>query len=207
MPVYNEIPRKNAAAYTYMLQKLLPRGPAWTRRKDSVLTKVLAASAEELARLDELAHLLLKEVNPLSSFNAISDFERILGLPDECFDSSGGLQERREAVLYKLNDTGRNDIAYYQEQAAKLGYDVQIKNFLPFVCGKAICGDSKTASLGPPEVRYWLKIILEAAKVTYFRCGESMLPAQLGKYGGPADIACLIQRDKQAHILITVESA
>jgi hypothetical protein len=49
-----------AADYREQLAGLLPHGPAWPRIDSSWLQKVLAASAEELARIDARADDLVK---------------------------------------------------------------------------------------------------------------------------------------------------
>ena len=43
---------RTPAAYRAQLQALLPLGDAWPRRPDAVLTRLLAAWAEEFARID-----------------------------------------------------------------------------------------------------------------------------------------------------------
>mgnify|MGYP000979212013 FL=1 len=75
---------RKAPDYLAMLQALLPRGAAWVREPDAVLTRLLAASAEELARLDSMAWRLLDETNPQTAIDSLEDWERLLGLPDEC---------------------------------------------------------------------------------------------------------------------------
>ena len=104
---------RSAADYLRMLQHLLPQGQAWTRAPGAVLTAVLQASADELERLDMAMRLLLMEILPTSAIAGLEDWERVLGLPDACLPAGTTLQERRSAVLAKLHDEGRQDLAYW----------------------------------------------------------------------------------------------
>ena len=115
---------RSAADYLRMLQHLLPQGQAWTRAPGAVLTAVLQASADELERLDMAMRLLLMEILPTSAIAGLEDWERVLGLPDACLPAGTTLQERRSAVLAKLRDEGRQDLAYWYGVADSLEYDV-----------------------------------------------------------------------------------
>jgi len=199
-----------------MLQALLPRGLAWTRAPDAVLTRLLRAVAEEPVRVDAAARLLPEEVNPVSAVSALEDWERVLGLPDACLQSGSTLQERRAAVLAKLGDTGRQDLAYWYELAATLGYKVEIREKTPFQCGKSQCGDPygadanlpqlekrQTDMLGPAEIRYWWEVRVYGLPVIYFQCGASATPDSLGKRVIASSLECVMLRDKEAHTLLT----
>lgn len=141
---------RSAADYLRMLQHLLPQGPAWTRAPGAVLTAVLRASADELERLDMAMHLLLMEILPTSAIAGLEDWERVLGLPDDCLPAGSTLQERRSAVLAKLRDEGRQDLAYWYGVADSLGYDVTIEEHWPFCCGIHQCADP--SGLTPEEI-------------------------------------------------------
>ena len=91
-----------AEAYLGQLQALLPQGRAWTRRPDAVLTRLLAAEADELADVDLAATQLLDEIRPDTTFDMLSDWERVVGLPDACSDPDAGIFQRRAAVLERL---------------------------------------------------------------------------------------------------------
>ena len=123
---------RSAADYLRMLQHLLPQGQAWTRAPGAVLTAVLQASADELERLDMAMRLLLMEILPTSAIAGLEDWERVLGLPDACLPAGTTLQERRSAVLAKLRDEGRQDLAYWYGVADSLEYDVTIEEHWPF---------------------------------------------------------------------------
>lgn len=213
------VPRKrDAAAYAAMIIQLVPRGAAWSRFPASRIYRLLAGSAEEAARVEESGFRLIDEANPLTSMNGISDWERVLGLPDTCLPSGTTLQERRQAVLAKLADIGRQDLDYWYELAALLGYDVEIKRKTPFQCGKSQCGDPygvdaeagvpvrerrQTDMLAPGEIRYWWEVIVHGLPIIWFECGVSAPPDALGKRVTAHNLECVMQRDKEAHTLLT----
>lgn len=194
-------PRRTAADYLAMLQHLLPQGRAWTRALGGRLTGLLLACGDELGRVDGSGHLLMDEANPLTTLAALEDWERVLGLPDACTPAGSSLQERRAMVIARLNDLGRQDIAYYRELAASLGYDVDIEEFSPFICGVSECGGPDM--LGPEETRYWWNITVYGPRLTYFRCGESAPYERLGDWRAAEDLECIVRRDHLAHDLVT----
>ena len=219
-------PNRTAVDYLEMLQGLLPRGLAWTRAIGSNLHGTLFASAEELARIDGMTHLLISEANPLSTINGLEDWERVLGLPDACNPAGSTIQERRDAVIAKLRDIGRQDLAYWYELADTLGFAVSIEEHWPFVCGWHQCGDPQggwteesgmsieqweqqvgypIGRLGPEEIRYWWNVIVHGDRLVLFRCGESVNPELLMGWSPATVLECLMQRDKEAHTLLTFE--
>ena len=221
-----EMPPRGGADYLAMLQALLPRGLAWSHALDANLSKLLRAAAEELARLDAAARLLLDEINPLTAFAALEDWERLLGLPDRCLLAGDTFQERRAAALAKLNDTGRQDLAYWYELAATLGYAVTIEEHWPFCCAWHQCGDPQggwTAEsgisverweqdvgypigrCGPEAMRYWLNVIVHGDRLLLFRCGESLCPELIMDWRGAENLECLMRRDRPAHTILTFE--
>jgi uncharacterized protein YmfQ (DUF2313 family) len=223
-----ELPVRTSGDYLGMLQALLPRGLAWTRALGALLARTLHATADELARVDAYARLLPDEVNPASTWGALEDWERVLGLPDECLPSGPTIAERREAVLAKLRDTGRQDLAYWYELAATLGWTVTICEHWPFECGIHLCGDprggypGRAASgmspdrweqeyaypigrLGPPEIRYWWHVVIHGQKLRWFRCSENVCPERLLDWDIATVLECLMRRDKLAHTLLTFE--
>ncbi|MDR2051150.1 MAG: DUF2313 domain-containing protein [Deltaproteobacteria bacterium] len=221
-----ELPMRVARDYIALLQSLLPLGLAWTRAPGANLTRVLGASAEELARVDLVARLLPDEVNPGATLGALEDWERVLDLPDKCLPAGSSFQERKEAVLAKLRDTGRQDMASLYENAETLGYSVTIEEHWPFICAWHECGDPQggwteesgmslerweqdegypIGRCGPEEIRYWLNVIVHGDRLILFRCAESLCPEPLLDWRGAEALECVIRREKEAHILLTFE--
>lgn len=210
-------PARGSDQYLSMLLALLPRGLAWTRALGSRLVAFLHASAEELARVDAAAHYLLDEIHPLTAIAALEDWERVLGLPDECLPAGDSLQERRAAVLARLRDEGRQDLAYWYELAETLGYEVAIEEHWPFVCGIHECGDPSGLSpreaqdhgeigyLGTEDIRLWWNVIVYGDRLILFRCGESLCPERLLDWSPATTLECVMRRDGEAHLLLTFD--
>lgn len=208
---------RGATAYLEALLSLLPRGYAWSRVPGSRLGALLHASAEELARIDATARLLIDEINPLTTINGLEDWERVLGLPDACLPAGTSLQERRSAVLAKLRDEGRQDIAYWYEVAESLGYDVTIEEHWPFICGVHECGDPSGLTereaqehreigyLGTENIRYWWNVVVHGERLLLFRCGESLCPERLTDWREATSLECVMQRDKLAHTVLSFD--
>jgi len=60
--------------YLHQLQALLPSGPAWPRDRDAVLTQLLAAFAEEFARIDARTAQLIEEADPRATYDLLADW-------------------------------------------------------------------------------------------------------------------------------------
>ena len=190
-------PKKHTAEdYATMLQHLLPRGIAWLRAAPTHLCRLLGGNAEELARVEAASYKLYDEVNPLSTVNGLTDWERVLALPDECQHGATTMQERRQAVIAKLTDVGRQDKAYYEHLAASMGYVVTITEFRPFVCGRSRCGDRLYYS---GAVRTMWRVAVHGKRLTYFRTGMSRCGDRLLKVNRATDLECMMHKQKEAH--------
>jgi hypothetical protein len=86
-----------AEAFARMFKALLPPGKLWRHDSDSVLSKVLLASADELERVDQRARDLIEESDPRTATELLPDYERELGLVAE-----GTVEQRRARVVALL---------------------------------------------------------------------------------------------------------
>ena len=121
--------------YLHQLQALLPHGPAWPRDDTAALTRLLAALATELARVDGRAIQLVEEADPRTVAELFADWERVTGLPDACAVAFGGdqsMSQRRAALVGRLTTMGGQSSAYYVGLAAALGYAITISEFSEF---------------------------------------------------------------------------
>lgn len=112
----------SAEQYRAQLQALLPPGAAWTREPGSVLSQFLLALADELARVDLRADDLIAEVDPRTTFEMLSDWERVFGLPAPCVPAGQTTTERRNALVAKVTAVGGQSRAYFLAIANALGY-------------------------------------------------------------------------------------
>ena len=125
------------------------------------------------------------------------------------------LQERRSAVLAKLRDEGRQDLAYWYGVADSLEYDVTIEEHWPFCCGIHQCADPSGLTpeeiqahpeigyLAVLEIRWWWNVIVHGDRLLRFRCGESLCGELLMDWRAAASLECVMLRDKLAHTLLT----
>mgnify|MGYP003582980059 CR=1 FL=1 len=106
----------SVADYEKLVDDLTPDGPAW------VDNTVRATWAEEYARLDVRIWALIEEVDPRTATELLADWERVLGLPDECMASLPlTIADRRMLAWQKLTEIGGQSRAYFIALAAKFG--------------------------------------------------------------------------------------
>jgi uncharacterized protein YmfQ (DUF2313 family) len=127
--------------YTEQALALLPNGPAWSKGPKSVLYKVLSALGDGFLVMHRRVGDLLREMAPISTVELLPDWERVLGLPDDCAPGPVTVNERRGAVLQRLRAMGGQSRAYFVEAARALGFDILIEEFRPFQIGTGRAGD------------------------------------------------------------------
>ena len=123
--------------YASMLGALLPSGAAWPRDPQSNLSRLLSSWADEYTRESGRVDDLLAEFLPGGANEMLSDWERVLGLPDECCSVGAPvtMSQRRTRVAEKLIGRGGQSKAYFIGLAARLGYtDVTISEFRQLTC-------------------------------------------------------------------------
>ncbi|WP_374342556.1 YmfQ family protein [Azonexus sp.] len=118
-----------ASDYLHQLQALLPPGAAWPTDSDATLTRLLAALAEEFARVDIRAEQLVDEALPEVTNELFSDWERVAGLPDACAGDILTSAQRRASLIARLTAVGGQSRAYYTDVADALGYEITIDEF------------------------------------------------------------------------------
>lgn len=82
------------SAYARMLAALLPPGGLWRLIGESVLSRVLAASADELARVHARVEDLLDESDPETAVELLPEYERELKL-----EQASTIEERRARIV------------------------------------------------------------------------------------------------------------
>jgi uncharacterized protein YmfQ (DUF2313 family) len=117
--------------YIEQLKQLLPPGSAYSRDPGAVSEAVLGAIADELVAVHNRAQDVIDESDPRTTEELITDWERVLGLPD-CVDLEETLEGRRNAVVGKLVAIGGQSRQYFIDIAAAVGYEITIDEFGPF---------------------------------------------------------------------------
>lgn len=109
-------------AYARQLKQLLPPGLLWQLEEGSWLSRLLAAIAEELARVDARGDDLVEEWDPATADETIADWERVLGLPEFGAELAATLADRQVAAAAKYAARGGQTPAYFVELAARAGF-------------------------------------------------------------------------------------
>ncbi|EGJ50260.1 YmfQ family protein [Desulfocurvibacter africanus] len=187
--------------YRDMLLALCPPGQALASAPGSTWRRLLEALAQELARVDARSGRLQAESDPRQALELLEDWERALDLPDACNPAGSTLQERRMAVTQRLTVEGGQSPAYYRDLAARLGYEIALDEYRPFVAGLSRCGD---VLCGGHDVRHSWRVTVHGPRVTYFRAGESATGERLLSISAAEDLTCILRRLAPAHTTVVI---
>ena len=177
---------------------LFRSGTALPKELESVFAELLLAMADEQARVDGRADDLLNELDPRTSMELLSDWERVCGLPGKCSLSSETIQERREAVELVLTAQGGQRPAFYEEAAATIGVPAAVEEFRPFRVGSSTAGNSLS---NEPWTHAW-RMRGPEETIKPFRAGGAAAGDHLAKWGNEM-LECHISRLAPAHTIVT----
>jgi len=194
------IPR-DAAAYAQQLRQLLPRGRVWDFAANSVFAGLLGGLAEELARIDARARDLIEDADPRTTLELLTDWERVVGLPDNCSgEAPDNATERQIALHEKLTKRGAQNAAAYVDAAARLGYIIDIEEHRPFRTGDradAWVNSQDWTYVWTVHVRPFDGFLEEATFIAHLKAGD---PCGLRLRGfGALSLECVIEHAKPAH--------
>lgn len=131
--------------YRSQLFALLPRGPAWPRKPDSILGRFLLAVADMFARVDARARTMVDEADPRTTSWLLPLWENMLGLPEPCVavtNTTQTIDQRRAAVVARLTEIGGASRLFFIAVAEKLGYpNAVIETYRPMNCNDD-CNDA-----------------------------------------------------------------
>lgn len=189
----------DASDYKAQLQTLLPPGRLWDalREGGSLADQLLAALAEEFARVDERGEALLDETDPRTVYELLAEWEAFAGLPDSCTGELSTISQRREALLERLTSTGGQSRAYFIALAERLGYAVTITEYVPPYVGQATAGDALTYG-------GWVhafQVNAPETTITDAVAGSAAAGEPLRSWGN-AVLECAIRRRKPAHSVV-----
>lgn len=183
--------------YVEFLYSLMPRGLAFSRDPNSFTFKMIEGIAEELYRIEIRGNNILDEADPRTTNELLPDWERALGLPDDCTGEGPTLQARRNEVLAKLTGIGGINKQFYIDLAASLGFPITIREYRPFYVGRASVGDP--LSNGP--WRYTWQVNAPAATYLRFSVGQSAVGEPL-VYAANDTLQCAIDKRKPAETIV-----
>lgn len=185
-----------AGNYAQALKDLLPPGAAWEYKR-TTLADVLDAQAKELVRIEARAAVLLKEADPGQASELLTDWERVLGLPDPCLTTTQTATQRRAAARARYTMVGGASAAFFIALAASMGYTVTIEDF-PTEADAIAAGISYTGD----GWAYTWRVNVAAGTVTVpFQVGVSAAGDPLRSWG-VEDLECTIKRYAPAHTIV-----
>lgn len=185
--------------YKLQLWELIPRGLAWTRKKDSNTDKVLAGEAEELARIDARAiNLVLNEFYAQSTRELLAEWELEYGLPDKCRALGATYEERIQDLLQKIRTIGGQSKEYYITLMRGLGIEITIDEYDVFRAGRNVCGDR----LYSKDWLYVWKVNCMSDRQYVFRTDKNVCGDRLRWWKSNAIVECIINQLKPAHTYV-----
>lgn len=119
----NPIECHNIDEHTKVLADYLPGGKLWTAKNisDTTIRNMLVGISRESLRVEGYLKALQDQFIPDMTENFIEDWERALGIPDDCFTGQGNIDDRRRDILVKLASLGVQTVADFQNLATLFG--------------------------------------------------------------------------------------
>lgn len=189
---------RTAEQYKELLKALLPPGEAFPRDVSTNMDDLLAALAEEWARIEARGENLIVESLPATANEMLSDWERVAGLPDKCAGTlETTMQGRRNALVSKLTSTGGQSRDYFIAVAKALGYEITISEFRPFRAGFSQAGDPLTNG----DWVYTWRVNAPETTIIEFKAGLSAAGEALRTWGNDT-LECKINQLKPAHTIV-----
>lgn len=205
--------------YFEQAKKLLPQGLIWGAAKGGKLAALLETAAGHLSACHHRAENLIIEAIPQTARELLTEWEDFAGLPDECTAGEDlSPAERQDAVVEKLTAKGNLSVQKYIDLAARLGYEITIREYVPFTAGRSRCGGPHVLGTihepfiaglsrcgGPPyitRVRYFWKVNVAGRYAQWFRCGRNTGGERLGSLKPARDLECFFRRRKPANTVI-----
>lgn len=184
--------------YTRALVSLLPTGLAWPRDVESTQYATVKSLAHSFARSDTDSLALLSGGFPSTALMMLYEWERTLGLPDDCaIGEISSISERQRAVVSKLISTGGLNRDYYINVAAALGYQITINHFRPAMCGMSVCGEP----INGEEWPFTWRFNVPGSSVRYSYSGTTFCGDSLASWGNK-QFECSINKIAPSHINI-----
>jgi len=201
--------------YKDLIINLLPPGKVWRPSDQPVLDALIESLALELCRADDKFNDMLRDIDPSTTVDLLDDWERILGLPDECTPDGLTDDQRRIQVVQKLTNVGGISKTFYEFLMTQLGFPTAtVNDYLDFQVGRGKAGDPlsnyflETLEVGETigvqlrveGWRYYFNAHLPATAAEVFEVGDTV--------GNPLRdfsnelIECTLKKLKPAHTAV-----
>lgn len=184
--------------YTSALQNLMPSGLVWSRKSDGVQSAVLRALAQSYQQNDEDSEALLIGAFPATATMMLTDWEKTLGLPDDCaIGENDSIAIRQKSVVSKLFSTGGQSEKYFIGVAKVMGYAITITVFRQARAGMSRCGDALNGEDWPFT---WL-VTAPQTTITYAQAGLSYAGDPLRSWGNKR-LECRLNKLAPSHTIV-----
>jgi uncharacterized protein YmfQ (DUF2313 family) len=120
---------RNSDQQTNTKAQYMPNGLIWEAKQKagSNFRNLLAGLCVEIARLEEKQNEIYKEMNPQETDALLSEWEALVGIPDECFPLADTIEERRKNLIFKLTASMNGTAEDFENLASILGLTVKVK--------------------------------------------------------------------------------
>lgn len=182
-------------AYVDVLGKLMPKGCIWEADSD----EERFVEAELLAEVHAFYDLIAKESDVRTATYLLPEWGEVLEVNVE----GKTLQAARFDLNLKKNAQGGATPEYFKHLAKSYGYDSELTECVPFVCGLSECASAD--ELGNEDTIYGWYLKLLTPDAVAFRASESECGDDLGT--NPPDIAALsaiLQEYKPSHTFLNI---
>lgn len=184
--------------YSRALQALIPTGLAWPRDPGGVQGAVIRALATGFQRSDNDAIALLVGAFPETATIMLTEWEKTLGLPDDCsIGEVDTIAKRQAAVVSKFISTGGQSRTYFIGIARALGYNITIKEYRQARAGLSVCCDGLNGDDWP---FVWL-VEAEETTISYARAGMSYCGDPLRSWGNK-QLECRMNALAPSHTIV-----
>jgi len=123
------ITTRDLEQFTNRLARYMPNDCTFASKgvNDTTFRNLLKGLAGEQFRANGLLKEYCEQILPDETVKFISEWESTVGIPDNCFDGTGTLEERRRDVLVKLASSGIQTKQDFIDLAALFGITVTIQ--------------------------------------------------------------------------------
>ena len=161
------------------------------------LSAAIEAEANALTRADAQADGVYSAIFADSGMG-LSDWERVLALPDPCLvNESQAVHQRVQAVVSKLKGRGDQSKPFFITLAKSLGYDITIENFRPARAGIARAGDP----INGGDWSFTWRVNAPAVTVSHAVAGITGAGDPLSAWGNKA-LECRLSQMKPAESIL-----
>jgi uncharacterized protein YmfQ (DUF2313 family) len=176
--------------YSQVLHALRPQGPAMVGEDE-----LLEGLAQEFARAHNRLNDLLRESDPRTTFDMLTDWERAAGLPDECCGAGASYEARISSLVNRILGAATPTPQYFIDLALRAGYVITITEFDPFTVGSTIDGP-----IYPEDIVFVWQVNAPEESVSYFTA-ISGVDSALAAWGNTV-LECIMNRAKPAHTFV-----